>query len=185
VNSSGEIAKVVLASPLPSNFSLTSGGHLPTLTVSLIDLGGNFVVFSPVTFIRVRIFSRPPKLTRRRLLFGKDEVEETNSTCPSGGAAFVPVTSSVNVTINTTAFACTAGISFVVYDIVTFENGVMSVSGSVPLLSFEIFVLFGPALTFSLTNAKDTASVAFSNLVNVTLVTFKDAGFNVPTLHVP
>jgi hypothetical protein len=185
VNSSGEIAKVVLASPLPSNFSLTSGGHLPTLTVSLIDLGGNFVVFSPATFIRVRIFSRPPKLTRRRLLFGKDEVEETNSTCPSGGAAFVPVTSSVDVTINTTAFACTAGISFVVYDIVTFENGVMSVSGSVPLLSFEIFVLFGPALTFSLTNAKDTASVAFSNLVNVTLVTFKDAGFNVPTLHVP
>ena len=180
VNSSGEVASVSLSAPLPSNVSLSSGGALPVLTMTLVDKGGNAVVFKSSTFIRVRIFVRRSTLNGRRLLTDGTLVEETSSVCPKGGPAYVPITSTVNITVNSTAFACTAGTSVILFDIVVIENSTASViSGSVPLLSFDVVVACGPAVTFYLANAKNSSSATFSKLVNVTLVIFRDVGQNV------
>jgi hypothetical protein len=180
VNSSGEVASVRLSTPLPANVSLLPGGALPVLTITLVDVGGNVVVFTSLTFIRVRIFSRRSTLTGRRLLTDGTLVEETSNVCPKGGPAYVPITSSVNISINSTACACTAGSSLIVFDIVVFENSTASViPGSAPLLSFDVVVAPGPAVTFYLANAKNSSSTTFSKLINVTLVIFRDAGQNV------
>ena len=180
VNSSGDVASVMLAAPMPTNVSLQPGGTLPPVTMSLVDLGGNAFEFKASTFVRVRVFSKRPKSGARRLLVDGDLVEETTSTCPEGGAAQVAVSSSANITINASTFACTAGDSVIVYDIISITNGTVTViSGNMPLLSLPIVVLPGPAATFYLSNAKTVASLAFTRLVNVTAVTFKDIGLNV------
>ena len=107
-------------------------------------------------------------------------VEETNNTCSNGGPTLVPINSSVEVSINSSAYACVAGSSVVIYDIIVFENAtVIVISGNTPLLSLNVTVLPGPAATFYLANYKSNASQSFSKLVNVTMVTFQDAGQNV------
>jgi hypothetical protein len=186
VNASGKVAGVILSAPVPPNVSVVPGGTLPILKISFVDAGGNAVVFKPSTFVRVRIFSRRP-VNGRRLLSDADLQEETSDDCPNGGPNLVPISTSVNISVNTSVFACKAGASIVRYDIVSDDNGIITViSGGPPLLSFDIIVQSGPAVVFYLKNAKDTPSMSFSKLVNVTLVVFQDAGRNVfPPLPLP
>jgi hypothetical protein len=178
VSVSGPVSSVTLQVPPPMNSTILPGAPPPPVTLTLVDNGGNSIQTTPSTFVRVQVFSRKTLSRTRRLLANLDDYAvESESTCPGGGAQYVQLASASNFTVNVSGTLCTAGDSIVVYDVVNIVNGSINVVLG-GIFSFDIFVISGPAVVFSLRNAASSTLPSYTQAVNATAVVFQDAGRN-------
>ena len=124
------------------------------------------------------MFYRKTLSRTRRLLTNLDDYAvESESTCPGGGVQYIQLASASNFTVNVSGTLCTAGDSIVVYDVVSIVNGSINVVFG-GIFSFDVFVISGPAVVFSLRNAASSTLPSYSHAVNATAVVFQDAGRN-------
>jgi hypothetical protein len=181
VSSAGTISSVTLQRPPPSNASLLPGAPPPPVTLSLLDAGGNSFQTGKSTFVRVRVFSRRARTNARQLLQAGlgDYVAQSESTCPGGGVEYIQLAASSNFTVNSSAVLCTAGDNLVVYDVVNMANGSIITVLFDNIFSFDVLVIPGPAVLFSLQNSAQSSRPSHTVIINATSVLFLDVGRNI------
>jgi hypothetical protein len=181
VSSAGTISSVTLQKPPPSNASLLPGAPPPPVTLSLLDAGGNSFQTGKSTFVRVRVFSRKARTNARQLLNSGlgDYVAQSENTCPGGGVEYIQLAASSNFTVNSSSVLCTAGENLVVYDVVSMLNGSILTVLFDSIFSFDVLVISGPAVLFSLQNSAQSSRQSHTVIINATAVLFLDVGRNV------